>query len=388
MRGKCRKEIMRILLFDAGSYTYRDLKEALERKEHRVTTLYYHFADRYRDEFFDERIRYELSKDSYDAVISVNFFPLLAVACHECGIRYISWSYDSPLDFRLSEYFDLDTNTVYLFDRAEVEKYRRQGYSNVYHLPLAINTERILQNLSNNREHGTYRADISFVGSLYNSELDALLLPVDDYIKGFVEALFQAQLRIYGCNILEQSISDKLIDRINSEYARIGQDKVRLTVRGLAYAIAKHITHTERCFLINELSGLYDVHLYTTDVCNMSQTVNVHGPVKYYDDMNLVFATSKLNLCPTLRSIESGIPLRALDILGAGGVLFSNYQLELAEYFEDGIECIMYGSLEEAFDKADYYLKNSDLLRKIAEKGNRKVADLFAYDERVDSLLS
>lgn len=376
---------MNILLFDMGSFTYRDIKEELLRQGHNVEGMYYHFADRYCDTFFDERIRLKLRQISFDAVISINFFPLLAVACHEAGVPYISWSYDSPLDEKLADYFGYDTNYIFLFDREEVEGFNKAGYSNVMHLPLAVNTSR-LEALKLTSEK-KYSADISFIGRIYESSLETLMLPADEYVKGYVEGLFQAQFRIYGCNFLEKSIPDEVIETLNNCYAKLGQTQIKLSKKGLAYAIAAQITHFERSFLVEELAQLYDVHLYSDKICDFSDEVKQHGPVKYFDEMNRVFVSSKLNLCPTLKSIASGIPLRALDIMGAGGVLFSNYQPELAEYFEDGTDVIMYESIEDAFAKAEYYLNNCDELGKIAACGHDKVKKYFDYSGRIEELL-
>lgn len=96
-----------------------------------------------------------------------------------------------------------------------------------------------------------------------------------------------------------------------------------------------------------------------------------------------VFRYSRLNLCPTLKSIRSGIPLRALDIMGAGGTLFSNFQPELAEAFEDGKDVILYESMEDAFAKAEYYLKNDTLRREIARNGYHKICQDFTYPDRI-----
>ena len=139
--------------------------------------------------------------------------------------------------------------------------------------------------------------------------------------------------------------------------------------------------------MIDELAELYDVHVYTANKCELSDKVKLHGPVKYFDEMNQVFVSSKLNLCPTLKSIASGIPLRALDVMGAGGVLFSNFQPELAEYFIDGEDVIMYESIEDAFAKADYYLNNPDVLPQIAQNGHAKVKEYFDYKQRIEELL-
>ena len=97
-----------------------------------------------------------------------------------------------------------------------------------------------------------------------------------------------------------------------------------------------------------------------------------------------VFRYSKLNLCPTLKSIQSGIPLRALDIMGAGGTLFSNFQPELAEYFENEQDVIMYDSMEDAFAKADFYLNHNELREKIAVNGYKKICRDFTYPDRIN----
>ncbi len=377
---------MKILLFDMGSYTYKDINSALELSGHDVSTIYYHFSDRYCDDFFSERFLIQLKRSHYDVVISINFFPLIAIICSDMGIPYISWSYDSPLDERLLEYFKYDTNRIYLFDRTEVGKYNSLGHKNVFHLPLAVNAERVEK--STKYFKGKKTSDISFVGGLYVSVLDDLLIPADEYIKGYVEGLFQSQFRIYGCNFLEESIPDAIIESLNKSYSDFGQSKYKITKRGLAYAIATQITHIERVFLLEGLSENYDVHLYTLDNCNISKNVKVHGPVKYFDQMNMVFAESKINLCPTLKSICSGIPLRALDIMAAGSVLFSNYQSELAEYFVDGEDVIMYESMEDAFAKAEYYLKDAAQLERIADNGHTKVKEYFDYPSRIGVLLN
>ncbi len=88
----------------------------------------------------------------------------------------------------------------------------------------------------------------------------------------------------------------------------------------------------------------------------------------------------------TLRSIQSGIPLRALDIMGAGGFLLSNYQTELAEQFEDGKELVLYGSAEELLDKIRYYLSHEKERQEIAHCGYLKVQKFFSYETRVKQM--
>ena len=58
--------------------------------------------------------------------------------------------------------------------------------------------------------------------------------------------------------------------------------------------------------------------------------------------------------------------------MGAKGVLLSNFQPELVEYFEDGQDLILYSSMEEAVEKAAYYLEHDDIRKQIHKMGMRR----------------
>lgn len=377
---------MNLLFYDMGSFTARDFLYYLRKAGHTCRTVYYHFPDKFRDDFFCEKFSDRLEAERYDAVISVNFFPLVAALCDRYHIPYLAWCYDSPMEEALSRYFSYETNRIFLFDRLEAERYRAAGYDRVYHLPLAVNVERLDALNVPRPQRARFTADISFVGKLYDSPLDALLIAADEHTRGYIEGVLQAQLRIYGYNFLENVITDELLDAVNGSFERIGQTRLKLTRQGLAYAIAAQITHLERSFLLEQLGELGDTRFYTTEQCKLGK-VRVCGPVKYYEEMPCVFRYSKLNLNPTLKSICSGIPLRALDIMGAGGALLSNYQPELAEYFMDGEEVILYESMEDAVAKADFYLRHGDQRERIAAAGKRKVAERFTYPQRIAEML-
>lgn len=378
---------MKILFYDMGSYTAQDIIYYLEKAGHSCKTLYYHFANKYEDAFFCNRFQKELKENSYDIVFSVNFFPLIARICYERRIRYVSWSYDSPMDAGFQEYFSYDTNYIFLFDRIEVMNYQSHGYERIFHLPLATNTSRLDSLTFTAAQQAKYSADISFVGHLYESSLDTLLYNADQQTKGYIEGILQAQLRVYGYYFIDELITDELLDKINTSFETMGQTKLKLNHRGLSYAIASRITNLERTFLLEQMGELFDTKFYCTRTHTFQTSVQICGPVKYFTEMPGIFRYSKLNLNPTLRSIQSGIPLRALDIMGSGGVLFSNYQPELAEYFADGQDVIMYGSMEEAFDKATYYLNHEELLKEIANNGYIRTKEHFDYPAKIDEII-
>lgn len=377
---------MKILFYDMGGYTYRDLLFYLQAAGHHCRTVYYHFPDKFEDSFFCERFAGYLTEKHYDVVISVNFFPLVAMLCDQYHIKYISWCYDSPLEDRLKTYFSYETNYIFLFDRNEVSQYQAEGYTQVFHMPLAVNTDRLDSLSYTPAQAASYQSDISFVGHLYDSPLEVLLHNAGQYTKGYIEGILQAQLRIYGYYFIDELITDELLEEINTSLNTQGQSGVALNRRGLSYAIAAQITHLERSFLLEQMGALYETHFYSTESHSFSTPVKQRGPVKYYSEMPGVFRYSRLNLCPTLKSIQSGIPLRALDIMGAKGVLLSNFQPELAEYFENEKDLIMYDSMEDAFAKADFYLHHDDLRREIALNGYEKIRREFTYPQRIQSM--
>ncbi|MBQ9333002.1 MAG: glycosyltransferase [Lachnospiraceae bacterium] len=383
---------MNILFYDMGSYLYDDILDALKSMGHTVRTAYYHFDNRYEDDFFVDRFTRKLREKPCDIIFSVNFFPLVAVIAHDHDIPYVSWSCDSPLAKGLEDYFDYDTNRIWLFDRAEVETYHKKGHSNVLYSPLAVNTRRVKKVIEDGARSGAlnkYKADVSFVGSLYNASLEGLIAPLDDYLKGYIEGIMNTQIEFYGTDLLSMTITDDILDRINAQYAALGNGEAdTLNRKGLAFAIQKQITYAERVTLIDTLGSMCDMKFYSTKEYPFESNVRFMGPVKYHEQMPLVFAASRLNLCPTLRSIISGIPLRSLDILACDGVLLSNWQPELAEYFTDGEDLIMYTSPEDAVEKAAWYLENEDARARIAGHAQPVLESEFNYAAKLSGILS
>lgn len=377
---------MNILFYDMGSYLYTDILETMKKMGHTVRTVYYHFESRTDDDFFCTRFNEKIDSGNWDLIFSVNFFPLVAKLANERNLPYVSWSCDSPLAQELEDYFDYDTNYIYLFDEYEVEGYQKDGHSRVFYLPLAVNPSRLSKLSYTTAEKTKYSSDVSFVGSLYNASLDGILLPLDQYQQGYLQGALEAQMQIIGSDILPSILTDSFVEGVNEKYAAFGGTTINR--KGLSFAIQKQITFAERVTLIDTLGGLCKTKFYSTKPYDFSSPVEFMGPVKYHTQMPAVFRYSKINLCPTLRSIVNGIPLRSLDILACGGVLLSNYQTDLAKYFVDGEDVIMYTSLEDAVDKAMWYLKNEDARSKIAGHAMPILEAEFSYEKQLGILLN
>ena len=309
------------------------------------------------------------------------------MTCKKYNVKYLAWSYDTPLNLDTEEGFDLENVYVFMFDREETTRYNKKGYSNFYHLPLAANCKRLNQY----PVKPEYSHEISLMGNLYHSMLPELSSIMSDYQKGYLKGIFSSQFPLYGLYIADRVIDDKLVSEINTHYKTLNKNAIQISTAQLNFAFAMEIAHVERITLLRLLSQRRDVHLYTYEVTDsekeLLKKVTIHPPIAYGIDMPSLFKSSKINLNPSLRIIRSAIPLRALDIMGSGGFLFSNYQTELAEFFLDGKEVVMYESIEDAVSKAEFYLKHDDLRQKIAANGHEKIIKHFQFEDRILTMI-
>lgn len=382
---------MNILLHDFGSYIQPDLIAYLTEMGHHCKNLVYPRPNPATDDYFEKYVTAHLKTDAYDCVMSTNFHPLLAKICYQHNIKYLAWSYDSPISKDHMEYYAHPTSYVFLFDGAEVEEFHSMGFHNVYHLPLAVNTKRLSAIPITDADKKRFSCDISFVGRLYQSKLNNILSHQDDYTIGYINALTDAQFKLVGFPLLDDVIDDTLLARINDTLTRQGivyhsGEEEGINKAALSLCITNQITHNERIVLLKLFNRFCNVHLYSDERIEQLAEVPFFGPVTYCIEMPKVFRLSKINLCPTARGIRSGLPLRMLDIIGAGGFLLSNAQPELANYFRPDIDIVWYNSVEDAVEKAKYYLSHEDERLRIQQNAYAIIKEKFSYPARIATM--
>ncbi len=360
-----------------------------------------------------------------EAVVSFNYFPIIAMICNTCQIPYYAWVYDCPHFTLYAKQITLPCNHIGIFDRDMVSHLEGYGVKTTHHVPLAVDTvyfHKLITHASE-QDRKKYQCDISFVGSLYTGEYNyydtlfktSAVRDVDDTAlqeilqtgqtgmeaaQGYVgmDDLLSRQCFSYRKDSLKQMVKageihfSVLQSQMEEQGLMLGEDyfaKVEDIL--LAAVLEKKITVEERRILLTEIiNRKYDFRLYTgsdtkeipeLDCCNQ-------GTVVYHTQMPLVFAGSRINLNIALRSIHSGIPLRVLDIMACSGFVLSNWQPEIAEYFVEGEEIVTFDSLTDCLDKIDYYLTHEKERRQIAENGYKKVQEAFSYKIGLERLFS
>lgn len=384
---------MNVLFIDWPCFGKTDAISTLQRMGFQLT-LFSH-------EGYQERISADYNNAFTDIIagkefrfcFSFNFFPVVAENCKRHDIPYISIVYDNPYVFLYSYTVVYPTNHIFLFDKQEYLKLRNLGIPTVYYTVLPVNPGTVRQLRKKGIDRQRLTCDVSFVGSLYNEDhnLYERLDGINDYTRGFLEAITEAQLKVYGYNFLEEVLSSSgVLDELQ-RVSPYESDCYGIETPEYIYAnyfLCRKITSTERHRLLAAVAEHFPLKLFTLNPSADIPNAQNMGVADYVTEMPYIFANSKINLNITLKSIQSGIPLRAMDIMGAGGFLLTNFQADFLDHFIPGEDFVYYSDADDLLSKVEYYLSHDKERVEIAQNGHEKVSRNHNYEKCFQDILS
>lgn len=380
----------KILFFQWNAFMQKGMERALKELSMEYEIYEYHFENwDHDDKFYQQFLTFLKNRPEFSSVLTVNFFPVISDVCEQLQIPYISWVYDAPVHIRRTETMKNSCNRIWFFDRVQAEQYQAQGVEHAYHLPLAVDSSVFSECAGidcNPIDIPTYDCDVSMVGKLYQSDFAYLCGPLDRYWRGYLDGIVAAQMRVQFGYVIGEMIDEKLMDQLNAYYRKASKGTFQVKKEELEYTLACEVTSRTRMMALSLLQSRCNVDLYGNDQNDFLDQVNMKGYADYYTQMPRAFHNSKINLNLSLRIIQSGIPLRVLDVLGCGGFLITNYQPEILEYFEPGVDLVVYEGLKDLVAKVDYYLKHGEERIAIARNGYQKVQKLFSFEERLRTM--
>lgn len=379
---------MKILMYRWKAYNQFDLLAELARRGHQVEEITGEMANFEDDSEFIAKMNRALDAGMYDLVITVNFFPMISDLCQERNLRYVAWCCDSPIATMYHASVFNSVNTIYMFDKMNQLEFEAMG-APVYYLPLCSAVDRVDRLLAEDARPGKYRADISFVGSMYRKNAyDEIYEHLSDYRKGYFDAALKMQMNAYGIYLLDDVLDAQTLSDISRHFvlAKTERSFSDFALTFSSTVLGFKIAQMERQSVLAALSERFNVDVYTDDDSVSFVRAKKHPTVDYWSDAPKVYHESKINLNLTLRSIRSGIPLRVWDILGAGGFCITNYQPELFLYFEADKDLVYFEDRQDLVKKVDYYLTHEQERQAIAQNGYRKVKKLHQYRNRLDAM--
>ncbi len=384
---------MRILFFDWKSYGKEHVVKALEEFGYEVDRVRFDHQKDNDDNSYVKKAEELLSYKLYDMVLSLNYFSAIAKACHENRIVYISWLYDSPLlqVWDTTAYYP--ECYIFSFDQKQCDGLKKEGINKVYYMPLAVETDWLDDITPTDDQKEYFKGDVAFVGNLYDKKTplqNEIIRANPEILRGYSDAIIEAQMQLLGVNFLEDVLEPEDIKNlINRMMFKLPEQGLiaPMTMVYANYYLGAEVTLRERKRMIQMVSENFNLNVYTNSDISSFKKANNKGGVDYYKEMPLVFRQSKINLNLTLRSIQTGIPLRCWDILGSGGFLLTNYQADMSKHFEAGVDYDYYINEEDMLSKIEYYLTHDDERNKIAQSGYQKVKKLHSYKIRLKEML-
>ena len=346
------------------------------------------------DEEFEKNFSGAIRENSPDFVFSFNFLPVVSKVCNKEGVIYVSWVYDNPENMLYSYQVINKCNIVLMFDSKEYEIFKTGRIDTVEYLPLAASTKRLDAMVPDEDIKRKFEADISFVGSLYTERkqyYDEIADKISPYTKGYIDGLVKAQLQIDGNNFIEECLPKEVVSDIQKASNLYPYPDSAETLEWLFanYIINRQATIIERREILTMIGERFGVRLYTygqNSSFNPKGVINM-GPADYFEEMPYIFKLSKINLNITLRSIRHAIPLRCFDILGAGGFLLSNYQVDLHRHFVPDEDYVYYEDRKDLMNKIEYYLHNDSERTAIARNAHDKIQREHTFDVRIGQIL-
>ncbi len=384
---------MHILFIDWPCFGKSDAVLAFEQMGYQLKMFFHKdYQERISPDFnqaFDEAVK----TNKFKFCFSFNYYPVVAEGCKRNEIPYIALVYDSPYVPLYSYTMIYPTNHVFLFDKQEYLKLRNMGIPTVYYSPLPVNASAIDLLAKNRFDRRKCTCDISFVGALYNEAHNFYdrLAGVNDYTRGYLDAVIEAQLKIYGYNFLEEILTQDIIQEL-LRVSPYSNDKYGVETPAYIYAnyyLGRKITSLERIRLLTAIGERFPekLKLFTLNRQLHIPHVQNMGTADYFNEMPHVFANSKINLNKTLKSIQYGIPLRAMDIMGAGGFLLTNFQADFLDYFIPGEDFVYYNDSDDLLNKIEYYLSHEKERQEIAQNGHQKVKENHSFQKCFENML-
>ena len=382
---------MKILLIESHNFGKEDIRDTFMAMGHQVILFEYPDFLTYEISCNLLQLDKTINSEKPDLVFSSNFSPNVSAVCHSHSVPYVSWVYDSPLLAMYSASLANSNNYVFMFDSEEYNTFKNSGINTVYYLPLAANSARMDSMIPTELHHERLDADVSFVGRLYDEDTDnfANASNMNDYAKGYLDAMMEAQKLVNGYSfteVLTKGIFLEELERTVPYSPHTGNAATKEYVYS-RYFIDKKITSEERKSIIKRVSDSFNTKLYTVNPTPYLPNAINMGSVNAYSQLPYVFKCSKINLNISLRSIHAGIPLRAIEIMGAGGFLLSNFQRDFLDYFEPDKDFVYYEDENDLIDKCRFYLDNDNERLAIANNGYLKVKEFFSYDVMLKKIL-
>lgn len=213
--------------------------------------------------------------------------------------------------------------------------------------------------------------EVGFIGSPYGSRTNKLNVLIENGVK----------CSVYSNTLFEKGYNSS----VGNQYKINVPDVAKKAIRYMRFPIGRKVLYST---IKNKLSKKSELNVecpYLTKNRSVSD-----------EEMNILYSNFALSLNITelrdtycLKNPIHKVHLRAFEIPMAGGLQIASYTEELASYFEDGKEIVMYRDTDELIEKAKYYLdeKHSDEVLQMKQNARKRAERDHTWYNRFSNIL-
>lgn len=342
---------------------------------------------------YTEELHAMLEREKPALVLSLCYYPELSKLCQRAGVSYAAWvcvPYNPGL---YSCTLLNECNYVFFSDYAMYEEFAG-GDIRAFYLPLAADTERIRRLLAQKQD--IPGADLSMMQDIIpRSRMPyhplSLQSPLKDAAKGYLEGCIACRHQLSGLPSMAENLPPWVWEELAAGFPPdIREDSVETAVHYYDYRYFDAlVTYADRDVHLGELAANPHFHA----VCQYDSLPGYTGEnvrcVEGFERLKsapAVALSSKINLVIAHRSLHSGIPQIAWDIMASGGFLLGNYQADYYRLFPERSP-ILYGEERDMLSKAIYWLHHDREREELAAALAEFVRENHTYQKRVAGLL-
>lgn len=383
---------MKLLVPDLYSYSLDEILSVLIQKNYSIVP--YHGKPRsfYYDPVFQRNMIQKIEEQEIDVVFSLQFLPILSNICDKLKIPYISWCYNDQINrLLLSDSVFNNCNFIFHTDSKWVLKLQRLGVKQVFYLPWAARTIKREQICAISSE------SVMDIAVFDTGNTEALRLYIemltrlDRRTRGFLDGLIQAQGSIYGFNFIENVLNDEILSFLQKAASLpvlrgSTADMAELYAFQILYPV---VTKKELDSILRNLEEEEQMHTCFYSSCFLEHLKHIKQSDLPTDSSVFrdIYINSKINLLIAPREIQNGIPVQAMDIMGCGGFLMTNFQNDYLQYFEPGTDYIYYESTDDISDKLKYYLQHEEKRIAISRNAFHNIMQNHTFELRLEEMI-
>ena len=115
---------MKILVYRYGSICEPDIMEAMEHLGHEVSSINLEITNKnISAQEVIKHVSEALLGTHFDAVFSINFYPVLSEICNIMKLPYVCWTVDSPILELYSDSYGNKWDRIFLFDSMQYQDF-------------------------------------------------------------------------------------------------------------------------------------------------------------------------------------------------------------------------------------------------------------------------